>query len=95
MNTLYSNTLLLVFYNNTHYTPKMAAKKKQLVPEATTAAPLRAKAPRITKPKATSTVDGDVRRSSRLAVKSATQPVRRYKNGLLNLERTPSHLVHM
>jgi hypothetical protein len=43
MNTLYSNTLLLVFYNNTHYTPKMAAKKKQLVPEATTAAPLRAK----------------------------------------------------
>jgi hypothetical protein len=95
LNILYSNNLFLVSYNNTHHTSKMAAKKKQLVPKATTAAPLRPNSPRITKPKATNTAEGGVRRSSRLIEKASVEPCRRYKDGLLNLERTPSHLVHM
>jgi hypothetical protein len=73
----------------------MAPKKKQLAPETSTAAALRPRSSRITKPKATSGDDDDVKRSSRITEKAPVEPLKRYKNGLLNLRRTPSHLVQV
>ena len=54
---------------------------------------LRAKSARVTKPSASAANYGSKRRSARLATKPYVYTVRRRKDGLLNLDRTPDHLI--
>jgi hypothetical protein len=71
----------------------MAPRKASSTANASASSTLHAKAARVTKPKPTTVADETKRRSTRLAMKPRKYPVRRHKNGLLNLERTPEHLI--
>lgn len=73
----------------------MASRKERNVRDTTDPAALQAKPARVAKPKATATANDTKRRSTRLATKPRKYSVRRHKNGLLNLERTPEYLIPM
>ncbi|KAF2132762.1 hypothetical protein P153DRAFT_173054 [Dothidotthia symphoricarpi CBS 119687] len=73
----------------------MATRKEQLMPDTKTTAALLPKAAKVKKRTSAKPADASKRRSLRLAEKPRKYPVRRYKNGLLNLEETPERLVEI